>query len=1098
MAKKIEFDIDFKTNGKEIMGSLAIDSKQLADAVASVNKQAADFRKNMNEWGFMAQAFDQAVGIFGQLESVVGSVTAQYESFDQSMRAANTMAGKSGKEFNALKEEIKDLSKVVPVARDELANGLYQVISNGVPEDNWMEFLEKSARSSVGGLADLGQTVTVTSTILKNYAYDWSKAGEIQDKIQLTAKNGVTSFGALAAALPRVSGNASILDVSIDELMASFATLTGVSGNTAEVSTQLAAIFTALIKPSSEAQKTAAAMGIQFDAAAIKAAGGFQNFLTKLKESVSAYAAASGELEQSVMAKLFGSAESLRALGPLMGNLSDKFNENISSMVDSAGTMDVAFAEMSNTAEAQRTLWQNMYAAIMDNVAGIAQWTKSALYWTTTLANGCASMYKLYTLVKTFNIATTASATKIRILSLGISAYGVMTGRTAATQRLLNGAMAQGAISGTALSVAIRGILISTGVGVAVLALTAIISKFIDTAEDIPDVVDDVNDAQEEYIRVAADAKVKIDNEAKALHLLMGSTNDTTGAVNRLNREYGAIFGNHKTAAEWYDVLTKKSAAYAQMLGYEAQIRMLSAKNAEHQLRLDESVRNQSDWMKENRDKWHERRDPDGGSYYTSNDKEFQRYENEQKTLANQIEKNNAKLTDARNHMDEIMREYKIKIPAPVVEDIIIPETPDLDKDKKSKNASKITSSKDKGKENPTELKTVEDFNKRIAFLENEKLTATQERCKQIDAEIAYTKQLLEIWQGKRKSEDTSAEYIRMYDDELKAATKYGDTLKGIADEVSKLEAIKENASANEIADIQRAIDARKKQEEQLEKIASIPSLVEKLPSIMDETMGLSGLSGIELKIRLQSIGADKIESQIGELSQMIDALNAKMSLEGMGADGYSKDKEQREELRAKRDELKKYLDTLQEAKPTITDAVSEIGGSLSGLGNELQLPELNVAGTMAQAIATMVEAYATASLQASKYGPIAWAAFAASGLAQLTAIVASVKSLPAFATGGIVGGSSPTGDKLLARVNSGEMILNLTQQKRLFEMLNASSGIRGVSVQPPQAAEITLSPNMMKALLPSPSSGETVRFEIKGRTLVGILEKEKNINYRS
>lgn len=93
---------------------------------------------------------------------------------------------------------------------------------------------------------------------------------------------------------------------------------------------------------------------------------------------------------------------------------------------------------------------------------------------------------------------------------------------------------------------------------------------------------------------------------------------------------------------------------------------------------------------------------------------------------------------------------------------------------------------------------------------------------------------------------------------------------------------------------------------------------------------------------------------------------------------------------------------------------------------------------------------------------------------------------------------SSPTGDKLLARVNSGEMILNLTQQKRLFEMLNASSGIRGVSVQPPQAAEITLSPNMMKALLPSPSSGETVRFEIKGRTLVGILEKEKNINYRS
>lgn len=1091
MAKKIEFDIDFKTNGKEIMGSLAIDSKQLADAVASVNKQAADFRKNMNEWGFMAQAFDQAVGIFGQLESVVGSVTAQYESFDQSMRAANTMAGKSGKEFNALKEEIKDLSKVVPVARDELANGLYQVISNGVPEDNWMEFLEKSARSSVGGLADLGQTVTVTSTILKNYAYDWSKAGEIQDKIQLTAKNGVTSFGALAAALPRVSGNASILDVSIDELMASFATLTGVSGNTAEVSTQLVAIFTALIKPSSEAQKTAAAMGIQFDAAAIKAAGGFQNFLTKLKESVSAYASASGELEQSVMAKLFGSAESLRALGPLMGNLSDKFNENISSMVDSAGTMDVAFAEMSNTAEAQRTLWQNMYAAIMDNVAGIAQWTKSALYWTTTLANGCASMYKLYTLVKTFNIATTASATKIRILSLGISAYGVMTGRTAATQRLLNGAMAQGAISGTALSVAIRGILISTGVGAALVALTAILYKFIKAGEDAVEANRKLDDSTDEYVRASASAKVQIDRDIKALGELIEAKGDTKEAVERLNETYGDTFSTYKTAEEWYKVLIENSEQYVKQIGYEAQAKALAASIAEASIRKELAANKKAELEKDGKATKKVNTYGQAGvvSQVTGQrEVETEEYKQVKKDMEDAAA-TEAELQERLNFIAEKAKEFKGNVVAPKKKP---PYIPTVD------NASKVVSSNDKGKENPTELKTVEDFNKRIAFLENEKLTATQERCKQIDAEIAYTKQLLEIWQGKRKGEDTSAEYVRMYDDELKAATKYGDTLKGIADEVSKLEAIKETASTNEIADIQRAIDARKKQEEQLEKIASIPSLVEKLPSIMDETMGLSGLSGIELKIRLQSIGADKIESQIGELSQMIDALNAKMSLEGMGADGYSKDKEQREELRAKRDELKKYLDTLQEAKPTITDAVSEIGGSLSGLGNALQLPELNVAGTIAQAIATMVEAYATASLQASKYGPIAWAAFAASGLAQLTAIVASVKSLPAFATGGIVGGSSPTGDKLLARVNSGEMILNLTQQKRLFEMLNASSGIRGVSVQPPQAAEITLSPNMMKALLPSPSSGETVRFEIKGRTLVGILEKEKNINYRS
>lgn len=45
------------------------------------------------------------------------------------------------------------------------------------------------------------------------------------------------------------------------------------------------------------------------------------------------------------------------------------------------------------------------------------------------------------------------------------------------------------------------------------------------------------------------------------------------------------------------------------------------------------------------------------------------------------------------------------------------------------------------------------------------------------------------------------------------------------------------------------------------------------------------------------------------------------------------------------------------------------------------------------------------------------------------------------FADGGIVGGTSYTGDRLTARVNSGEMILNAAQQGQLFKMLNSGGG---------------------------------------------------------
>lgn len=130
---------------------------------------------------------------------------------------------------------------------------------------------------------------------------------------------------------------------------------------------------------------------------------------------------------------------------------------------------------------------------------------------------------------------------------------------------------------------------------------------------------------------------------------------------------------------------------------------------------------------------------------------------------------------------------------------------------------------------------------------------------------------------------------------------------------------------------------------------------------------------------------------------------------------------------------------TAEDSAATAAEAFGQLGSSIAGLGNALQLPELNIAGTMAQAIATMVQGYAEATKDGAKMGPLGWIAFAATGLVQLTAMISAVKSaVGSYATGGIVGGNSKTGDKLLARVNSGEMILNATQQRNLFRMINA------------------------------------------------------------
>ena len=58
-----------------------------------------------------------------------------------------------------------------------------------------------------------------------------------------------------------------------------------------------------------------------------------------------------------------------------------------------------------------------------------------------------------------------------------------------------------------------------------------------------------------------------------------------------------------------------------------------------------------------------------------------------------------------------------------------------------------------------------------------------------------------------------------------------------------------------------------------------------------------------------------------------------------------------------------------------------------------------------------------------------------------------------AFADGGIVGGTSYTGDRLNARVNSREMILTQQQQARLFDIANTPAAIGGIDYEALAAA---------------------------------------------
>ena len=590
MAGKSTISITFKLDGDgKGFKDLSQNADGLKQAMTAAIVEADKLKSSLINWSQGVQALGAVSNAVSQLNSPLQDITADSRAFGAAMRVANTMAGKNAEGFAKLKNQVVEVAKNVPVARDELANGLYQVISNSVPEDNWIDFLNKSAKASVGGIADLGETVKVTSTVIKNYGLAWDAAESVQDKIQLTAKNGVTSFEQLAQALPRVTANASTLGVSIDELLASFAVLTGVSGNTNEVATQMAAIFTALVKPSSEATEMAEKMGIEFNAASIKAAGGLRNFLTQLDASVKEYAAANGVLEQEVYAKLFGSAESLRALTPLTNQLAEKFSENVDAMANSAGTINAAYNEMSSTGSATTQMLKNQLGAITDVVAGFVGGAMPILSFTSQLGITAMSITSLVKTVKALNIQQGILTLRSKAGGAAMLLFGLNASRSAAFTRVFSAALKSGAYSATAFKIALKGLMITTVVGAAIVAVTSVIEYFVNKTDEATDKTNEFSEAEDAYKNAAASTKVELDKEIKALGDLITAKKDTTDAVNHLNAVYGDLFGSHKTASEWYDTLTRKSQIYVKQIGYEAQAKVLATKLAEKQIELEDN-----------------------------------------------------------------------------------------------------------------------------------------------------------------------------------------------------------------------------------------------------------------------------------------------------------------------------------------------------------------------------------------------------------------------------------------------------------------------------------------------------------------------------
>ena len=160
--------------------------------------------------------------------------------------------------------------------------------------------------------------------------------------------------------------------------------------------------------------------------------------------------------------------------------------------------------------------------------------------------------------------------------------------------------------------------------------------------------------------------------------------------------------------------------------------------------------------------------------------------------------------------------------------------------------------------------------------------------------------------------------------------------------------------------------------------------------------------------------------------------------------------------------ELAKFIEEGGNTTTTAASGLVLLGDALVAIGGNGVIAKT---GAVMAAIGQCILGFAQASAQAASLGPWGWLAFVGAGLGTLATMISTIQG---FSNGGIIGGATTSGDMQLARVNSGEMILNNSQQARLFDLLDGGASMIGYG-------------------------SRKVEFKISGQNLVGTLRNYNN-----
>lgn len=237
--------------------------KQVKGSLRDAGRAAQDAGRAFETAGTKIQSAGSAMLPFSAALAVASGATFKLgKDFDASMTRIVTLVGIGEKTVDGFRRQVLDLAGETARAPQELADALFVVTSAGARGADAMDILTVAAKASAVGLGDTGEIARTITASIQAYGKENLTASQAANVLFKTVREGNLNAEDLSGSLGRVIGVAAAMGVEFSSVGATIATYTRLGVSAEEATTGLRSVLTGLIKPTTDAKKALAEVGL--------------------------------------------------------------------------------------------------------------------------------------------------------------------------------------------------------------------------------------------------------------------------------------------------------------------------------------------------------------------------------------------------------------------------------------------------------------------------------------------------------------------------------------------------------------------------------------------------------------------------------------------------------------------------------------------------------------------------------------------------------------------------------------------------------------------------------------------------------------------